>query len=244
MPILGSSTHSQTLWSKIGLAEDRLTAASDRFWTHPDLAWMLPDFLVQLQCVMRSGLALMATARDRACGLAGDPVADATAVYLDAHIREEKDHDEWLLQDIESIGILPDEVLNATPGPAVVSLLGAQYFWLFYAHPVAIFGYLIVLEGYPPLAQQLDEIRIRTGFPESAFRCLKAHAEDDPGHIAMLNSTLDQMPLTGNQAKFIGLSALHTIDAVAAVFEQLIENCKVSRNLSRQYGQFSQNSHA
>lgn len=240
---MASSTHSQTLWHKIRLAEERLLAASDRFWTHPDLALLLPGFLVQLQCVMRSGLALMATARDRASALSDDPVAETTALYLEEHIREEKDHDEWLLQDIESMGISPDEVLNTTPCPAVVSLLGAQYFWIFHAHPVAVFGYLVVLEGYPPLSQQLNEIRMRTGFPESAFRCLQAHAEDDPGHIAMLNRTLDELPLTADQIKFIGLSALHTVDAVAEVFEQLIENCAISLTSTAQHESSAQNCH-
>ena len=36
-------------------------SASNRFWTHPDLAVLLPGFLIQLHCVMRGGIALMQT---------------------------------------------------------------------------------------------------------------------------------------------------------------------------------------
>jgi pyrroloquinoline quinone (PQQ) biosynthesis protein C len=211
------------LWTKIRLAEDRLLAASNIFWTHPHLADVLPQFLIQLHRVMQSGISLMRAARHRALSLPDDPVATQIAAYLEMHIEEEQDHDQWLLDDIESLGINPADVFRATPLPAVVSLLGAQYYWMFHAHPVAIFGYLIVLEGYPPLAHQLEQIRQNTGFSVTAFRCLMSHAEDDPEHIATLNRTLDGMPLTSEQSKYLALSAFHTIDAVASILEELLE---------------------
>ena len=226
---MNDATHSEVLWNKIRLAECRLVSASNQFWKHPDLPGLLPTFLIQLHRVMNSGIALMRTARERALTLPDDPVARLAAPYLQTHIEEEEDHDEWLLQDIETLGITRSEVLNATPCAAVVSLLGAQYFWMLHIHPVTIFGYLIVLEGYPPLTEQLEEIRLRTGLPATAFRCLKSHAEDDPDHIAALNRTLDEMPLTPDQTKFLALSAFHTIDAVASVFEELLDAHASSR---------------
>jgi pyrroloquinoline quinone (PQQ) biosynthesis protein C len=220
---MSSATHSELLWTKIRFAEGRLNSASDQFWTHPDLAEILPQFLIQLHRVMQSGISLMRTAKDRALSLPDDQVAARTAAYLEVHIEEEKDHDQWLLRDIQSLGIDPADVLRATPLPAVVSLLGAQYFWMFHIHPVAIFGYLIVLEGYPPLVHQLEQIRRNTGLPSTAFRCLKSHAEDDPEHIDTLNRTLDNMPLTPDQSRYLALSAFHTIDAVASILEELLD---------------------
>jgi hypothetical protein len=216
-------THSETLWTKIRLAEGRLMSASHQFWTHPDLADLLPGFLVQLHRVMQGGITLMRVARDRALTLTGDEVAATTSSYLETHIDEEKDHDVWLLDDIETLGVPASDVLQTTPLESVVSLLGAQYFWALNIHPVSVFGYLIVLEGYPPLSEQLEEIRIRTGLPETAFRCLQAHADNDPHHIADLNRTLDCMPLTSEQAKYIALSAFHTMDTVANIFEELLD---------------------
>ena len=225
---MSSATHSEVLWTKIRFAEGRLLSASNLFWTHPDLADILPQFLIQLHRVMQSGISLMRTAKDCALSLPDDPVATRTAAYLAMHIEEEKDHDQWLLSDIESLGIDPADVLRTTPLPAVVSLLGAQYFWMFHMHPVTIFGYLIVLEGYPPLVHQLEQIRRNTGLPATAFRCLKSHAEDDPDHIDTLNRTLDDMPLTPDQSKYLALSAFHTIDAVASILEELLEAHAIS----------------
>ncbi len=226
-------SHSDVLWSKIRLAESRLNAATYSFWNHPDLPELLPGFLVQLHRVMQGGIGLMRTARDRALSLADDPVAAIVAPYLTQHIDEEKDHDAWLLDDIGTIGISPGEVATATPLPSVVSLLGAQYFWTLHVHPVAVFGYLVVLEGKPPVAAQLEAIRLRSGLPATAFRCLHAHAENDPHHIADLNRTLDSMPLTAEQEKCIALSAFHTIDAVSSIFEELLEQHAVNHKADR-----------
>lgn len=227
---MSSATHSDALWSKIHLAEGRLLSASDRFWRHPNLADFLPEFLIQLHRVMQCGISLMSTARDRALMLPEDEVAAQAALYLETHIEEEKDHDEWLLNDIESLGISRDDVRRTTPCASVVSLIGTQYFWMLHVHPVTLFGYLIVLEGYPPLSEQLEQIMLRTGMPASAFRCLKSHAEDDPDHIAALNRTLDAMPLTPDQTKYLALSAFHTIDSVACIFEELLEAHAASTN--------------
>ena len=217
-----SLSNSELLWSKIRLAEARLNSASNRFWSHPDLAEMLPAFLVQLHRVMQGGITLMRVARERSLVLADDPVANILTPYLEQHIVEEKDHDAWLLDDIGTLGISPRQVFEAAPLSSVVSLLGAQYFWALNMHPVAVFGYLIVLEGKPPVASQLEDIRRRTGLPETAFRCLMEHADNDPHHIADLNRTLDRMPLTLEQQKYVALSAFHTIDSVASVFEELM----------------------
>ena len=217
-----SSSNSDVLWAKIRLAEGRLNAASDEFWNHPELARLLPIFLVQLHRVMQAGLHLMQTARDRSLALPDDPVARIVAPYLEQHILEEKDHDDWLLDDIGTLGITPAQVASTPPLPAVVSLLGAQYFWALHIHPVTVFGYLIVLEGYPPLAEQLEAIRKRTRLPKTAFRFLIAHADNDPHHIADLNRTLDSMPLSDEQQMYVALSAFHTIDGVASVFEELL----------------------
>lgn len=216
-------SNSDVLWSKIRLAEVRLSEATHAFWRHPDLADMLPAFLVQLHRVMKGGIDLMRHARDKACAMPGDPVAAIVAPYLEEHIVEEQDHDAWLLNDISTLGISAEEVEQSTPLSSVVSLLGSQYFWALNIHPVTVFGYLIVLEGKPPVSEELKEIQRRTGLPSTAFRCLHEHADNDPHHIADLNRTLDEMPLTAEQEKYIALSAFHTIDAVASILEELID---------------------
>lgn len=222
---MDAPTNSELLWGKIRLAEGRLFAATHTFWNHPELPDLFPRFLIQTHCLMRSGLTMMAVAIERAHRLPEDPVARALAGYLDVHLREELGHDQWLLDDIGTLGIEEQEVLGAQPCAASVALVGAQYFWMMHLHPVAIMGYLILMEGYAPLVSQLEDIRVRSGAPESAFRCLRRHAEDDPAHLADLNSTLDRMSLSVDQARAVGMCAFAAIEGLAAMFEELMESC-------------------
>jgi hypothetical protein len=80
------------------------------------------------------------------------------------------------------------------------------------------------MEGYAPLTSHLEEIRVRSGAPESAFRCLRRHAEDDPAHLADLNGALDRMNLSVEQARAVGMCAFAAIEGLAALFEELMEN--------------------
>ena len=216
-------TNSEILWGKIRLAENRLFAATHFFWNCPDLSVLLPRFLIQTHCLMRHGLALMAFARDRALAMPDDEVARELAEYLRVHIEEESDHDAWLLDDICTLGFQAQHVLHTPPCAATAALISAQYFWINQVHPVAIMGYLILMEGYAPLVSQLDEIQARSGAPASAFRCLNRHAEDDPQHLADLNGTLDRMNLSIDQARAVGMCAFAAIDSLASMFEELQE---------------------
>jgi hypothetical protein len=219
---MNAPTNSDILWGKIRLAEGRLFAATFQFWNHPDLPRLLPRFLIQTHYLMRSGLSMMTSARSRALDLPDDAVASDLAAYLCVHLEEETGHDLWLLNDILTLGFTEPDVLEARPCAASTALIGAQYFWMTHVHPVAIMGYLILMEGYAPVSSQLEEIRLRSGAPASAFRCLQRHAEDDPAHLADLNRTLDGMNLTGQQARAVGMCAFAAIDGLAAMFEELI----------------------
>lgn len=216
------ATHSQRVWQKIRLAEPTMDAASDLFWHSTHARTLYPQFLIQLHHVVVGGLRLMAFAAELAASLPDDPVAKAAAAYLRHHIEEERDHAEWLLDDLRILGVTPDIVARTTPLPAVASLIGEQFFWISAFHPVVVFGYLLVLEGSPPIIEQLQDIQQRTGLPADAFRCLKAHAEDDPAHLEDLNRTLDRMPLTAGQEKRIALSAFASIESVATLLDDLL----------------------
>lgn len=216
-------TNSEILWRKIRLGENRLFAATHLFWNHRNLSVLLPRFLIQTQCLMRHGLLLMSVARECALALTDDAVARQLADYLDTHLAEETGHDAWLLEDICSLGIETRDALHTPPCVATQELIKAQYFGITQVHPVAIMGYLILMEGYAPLKSQLDEIQIRSGAPATAFRCLRRHAEDDPQHLAELNSALDEMSLNSDQTRAVGMSAFAAIEGLASMFEELVD---------------------
>ena len=163
----------------------------------------------------------MQSAAAQAARMPDCPVARIAADYLFRHIEEERDHAGWLLTDLAALGIDQAEAQGTAPMPAVRALLRSQSQAAASTHPVCVFGYLLVLEGSPPLPEQLDAIQARTGLPRTAFHCLRAHGEDDPAHLAELNNTIDRMPLTLGQQAGIALSAFAAIDGAAALLDAL-----------------------
>jgi pyrroloquinoline quinone (PQQ) biosynthesis protein C len=216
---------SERLRRKIELVRPALAAAGRRFLDHPNIGRMYAEYLFVLHCIVRASVPLMRTALDLSRTLAqSDRVAAGMVPYLENHILEELHHDEWLLDDLGVIGVRQSEVLSRPPSPTVASLVGAQYYWVRHSHPVALMGYMAVLEGYPPSTHWIEALVAATGHPGEAFRTLREHAELDPGHWQELAATLDALPLTDDHRAVLGLSAIHTVRMVAQAIDELVED--------------------
>jgi heme oxygenase-like protein len=210
---------------KIGLVLPVLVDAGDRLIAHARVRELYPEYLFASHCVIRASVPLMEAGVAEATTRAdSDPVAAAVATYLEHHIPEELDHDAWLLDDLEVLGRPREEVLARLPSATVASLVGAQYYWMLHYHPVAVLGYIGVLEGHPPSPQMIDELEARTGYPREAFRTVAAHAELDPSHGDELFELIDSLALTREQAGVMGLSAMHTVDLYARALEEILDD--------------------
>jgi hypothetical protein len=151
-------------------------------------------------------------------------VAVGTAVYLSKHIPEERDHDTWLLDDLEQLGLNPTEELKRMPSLSAASLVGAQYYWINHYHPVCLLGYIAVLEGTPPTIPYFERVVARSGLPREAFSSLFRHAKLDPQHCAELDTAIDSLPLTAEHSQMLGISALQTVHLLTRVLDELIES--------------------
>jgi hypothetical protein len=151
-----------------------------------------------------------------------DPTSALLAGYFPKHMVEERDHELWLLDDLAALGIDKRRVLDRVPNRAIASMVGAQYYWIFHAHPVALLGFFAVLEGHPPTIEHLRTVQRRTGLPAEAFRMLTYHADVDQEHAEELYALLDRLPLSDWHTELVGVSALHTIAMLKMFFEGLV----------------------
>jgi len=94
-----------------------------------------------------------------------------------------------------------------------------------------------VMEGYPPEPAEVEALQARTGLPAGAFRFLRRHASIDRAHAADLAAALDALPLGLEHEQLVGLSALQTVDALGAVFGEVVttvsESPSMQGNLTR-----------
>ena len=212
------------LHRKIGLVLPELVGAGRRLIESPQLPELypgVPDHVPRDHPGQRASDA--AGPRQAAQRAGDDPVCAALAPYLDEHIEEERHHDDWLLDDLETLGRGRDDVLARPPTATIAGLVGAQYYWMIHYHPVAVLGYIALLEGYPPSPEMLQELAAGSGYPPEAFRTLRLHAELDPGHGAELDRMLDGLALTPPQTTVIGLSAIASAHGFARAIADIVD---------------------
>jgi len=165
----------------------------------------------------------MVAARDAARGRGdSDPIAQPLVAYFDQHIPEESHHDDWLLDDLARIGVPREVVLEHMPSPAVAAMVGAQYYYIHHFHPVALLGYIALLEGCPPSEDLARAAATRTGFSIQAFRTLKMHANLDPHHRDELDRFLDALPLSAAEMSLITINAMATAERLTHLLEEIL----------------------
>jgi hypothetical protein len=214
--------NAERLRGAIELLLGGLVKESERLLDHPRVRDLYPEYLFMGHCVIRASVPLMETARERALSMApSDPVAAELAGYLGEHIDEERHHDEWLLDDLVAIGVERAGVVARPPSATVASAVGAQYYWILHYHPVALLGWIGLLEGYPPWPETIDRLMARTGYGPEAFRTLIAHAELDPHHGDELFEALDRMSLTAEQSAAIGLNGMSSVHLLAIALDEV-----------------------
>jgi hypothetical protein len=215
-------THSQRLRVKLKLALPELGLAGLAYTSHSRFAEILPHYVYATHCMIRASVPLMRVAAERSREL-NDAVAQAIAKYFAKHIREEMHHDDWLLEDLAVLGYDPAELLKQPPSGWVAAMVGSQYYWIYHYHPVALLGYIAVMEGYPPTEEQVDDLVARTGYPREAFRTMLRHAKLDPHHRDDLDRLLDTLPLTPEQVSVIGVSALQTVHLGSRAVQEVVD---------------------
>jgi hypothetical protein len=194
---------------------------------HPRARELFPRYLVSAYQMGSPMVPLMETALARSRELAGgDPVAAGLAEYLEHHIPEEMHSDEpggAVLDDLEALGVDVGGLRTELPPPEVAALIGAQYYWIFHHHPVAILGFL-ELEAYHPHTPTVEQLIDRTGLPRNGFRQLLLHAKLDVAHARELHRVLDSLPLEPWQERLITTSALQTIASVVDLLLDVVQD--------------------
>jgi hypothetical protein len=214
--------HSEILRLKISLAESQLGRASDAVAHHHDIAQLFPEMLFRTHCLARASAPLMQAALDESSCRARDPLCAGMKDYLAQHIAEEREHAAWIQQDLASLGTSENELAQRIPPATLACAVGAQYYWIKHYHPIAVLGYIAVLEGAAPGLVWVEDLMARTRLPAQAFRTLRLHATVDSEHARELDALLDCLPLRQIDHDLLRESAFLTIDALSRDLEDVI----------------------
>jgi Iron-containing redox enzyme len=202
----------------------RLREASKRLWESRDISELYPAMLFCIHSMARASVPLMKAAVDRLQAVtAVDPISAPLIGYFVRQIPQEAGHDDWFLEDLEALGLSRAEILARVPPPTVAALVGAQYYWIFHHHPVALLGYILVVESEPPSVELVERTIAATGLPREAFRSFFRHAVLEPAHNDALDGLLDSLPLSREQQGLIGVSVIQTSNMIARAAEEILD---------------------
>jgi hypothetical protein len=103
--------------------------------------------------------------------------------YYIEHLEEERNHAEWLKEDLTFLGVKP------TIDWTAAQIVGTQYYLIKYVDPKALLGYMAALECRPMPLEHVEYIESLYG--KEAMRCMRYHAVHDQGHGKELLAFID-----------------------------------------------------
>ena len=116
--------------------------------------------------------------------------------FLYEHMQEEKGHEEWVLNDLEAIGVMRGDSRAHTPSVHTLALNGYNYWAADRRHPCSALGMLYALEVVAsvyggPFSEAIRESLLLEGDHGVSF--ISSHATMDAKHMAELRQVLNQV---------------------------------------------------
>ena len=118
----------------------------------------------------------------------------AVRYFLYEHMQEESGHEEWVLNDLEAVGVTRADVPRHAPSPFTLALNGYNYWVADRRHPCSVLGMLYALEVIAsvyggPFAAAIKESLLLEG--EQGVSFIGSHATMDAEHMIDLRKVLD-----------------------------------------------------
>lgn len=114
--------------------------------------------------------------------------------FLYEHMHEERGHEQWVLNDLDAVGVPAAQALAHAPTPWTLALVGYNYWAADRRHPCSALGMLYALEVIAsvyggPFASAIKESLLLDGDRGVSF--IGSHATMDAQHMAELRGVLD-----------------------------------------------------
>jgi pyrroloquinoline quinone (PQQ) biosynthesis protein C len=131
------------------------------------------------------------------CGAAASRMSDAhrgVRYHLYEHMHEESGHEEWVINDLDAVGVPRAQVESHAPSVHTLTLNGYNYWAADRRHPCSVIGMLYALEVIAsvyggPFAAAIRESLLLEGDRGVSF--IGSHATMDAKHMAELRQVIN-----------------------------------------------------
>lgn len=107
----------------------------------------------------------------------------ALRAYFLKHLLEEKNHAQWLAEDLDKLGV--EKVFDYR----AAMLAGTQYYLIYHRDPALLLGYMRALESWPKPLDVVDKLEAKYG----QLKTLRYHAEHDPQHTKEIEAVISTL---------------------------------------------------
>jgi pyrroloquinoline quinone (PQQ) biosynthesis protein C len=131
------------------------------------------------------------------CAAAASRIDDShrqVRYYLYEHMHEESGHEEWVLNDLDAVGVAPEATRAHPASIHTLALTGYNYWAADRRHPCSVLGMMYALEVIAsvyggPFASAIRESLLLEG--ERGVSFISSHATMDAEHMAELRTLLN-----------------------------------------------------
>jgi len=143
------------------------------------------------------------------CAAAASRMSDewqAVRHFLYEHMHEETGHEEWVLNDLEAVGVQRSDARGHLPSAHTLALNGYNYWAADRRHPCSVLGMLYALEVIASVyggtfASAIRESLLLEGIAGVSF--IDSHATMDAQHMAHLRLVLNKVVAADGRAGVI-----------------------------------------
>jgi pyrroloquinoline quinone (PQQ) biosynthesis protein C len=131
------------------------------------------------------------------CAAAASRLGDehrAVRYFLYEHMQEESGHEQWVMNDLEAVGVGPSALQAHAPSVHLLALNGYNYWAADRQHPCAVLGMMYVLEVIASVYGGTFSAAIRDSLllqGNAGVSFISSHAEMDAQHMADLRVILN-----------------------------------------------------
>ncbi|KQW40235.1 iron-containing redox enzyme family protein [Rhizobacter sp. Root404] len=133
------------------------------------------------------------------CAAAASRVTDAhrqVRYFLYEHMHEESGHEEWVMNDLEAVGVQPDDTRGYSPSVHVLALTGFNYWSADRRHPCSVLGMMYALEVIASVYGGTFSSAIRDSLlleGDRGVSFISSHATMDAEHMIELRQVLNTL---------------------------------------------------
>lgn len=133
------------------------------------------------------------------CAAAASRMSDThrdVRYFLYEHMNEESGHEEWVLNDLEAMGVEREAARTSQPGVFTAALCGYNYWSADRRHPCSVLGMVYALEVIASVyggafSSAMREALLLEGDRGTTF--ISSHATMDMEHMAILRNVLNDL---------------------------------------------------